>query len=443
MEKNLFYIETYGCTSNKADSNIISNVLFKSGYTETTLEGAEFVIINTCAVKQQTENKIKSRLKELYNTYKKETNKYFIIAGCLPHIAPNYIDVVKKIIPNFSAIIDLENLNDLPLIFQDIKSGKTNLVFKSKRSIDKSTFLIEHPKEKVTGILPISEGCLGSCTYCCVKNARGRLNCYNPINIVENVTHQLKQGIKQIYLTSQDCSTYIYNNKRLVDLVREIVHLDYKFFLRIGMLNPRFIVDNFDQLISMFKFDKVYQFLHIPIQSGSDPVLKKMNRAYLISDIAEKLKILRKEFPYITISTDIICGFPGETEDDFTKTIGLIKWLNPEILNISKFTPRPGTKAKNMEQVNSKIIKKRSTILSNVFRESLSKINTNWKNWEGEVLVLHEGLKPNQAFGRNFAYKNVFIDNYDDDFGSFVNVKIEKVEGFNLFGKIGSKNSFR
>jgi len=434
MEKNLFYIETYGCTSNKADSNIISNVLFKSGYTETTLEGAEFVIINTCAVKQQTENKIKSRLKELYNTYKKETNKYFIIAGCLPHIAPNYIDVVKKIIPNFSAIIDLDNLNDFPLIFQDIKSGKTNLVFKSKRSIDKSIFLIEHPKEKITGILPISEGCLGSCTYCCVKNARGRLNCYNPINIVENVKHQLKQGIKQIYLTSQDCSTYTYNNTRLVDLVREIVHLDYKFFLRIGMLNPRFIVDNFDQLISIFKFDKVYQFLHIPIQSGSDAVLKKMNRSYLISDIAEKLKILRKEFRYITISTDIICGFPGESEEDFNQTIDLIKWLKPEILNVSKFTPRPGTKAKSMEQVNSKIIKKRSTILSNVFRESLSKINTNWKNWEGEVLVLHEGLKPNQSFGRNLAYKNVFVEDYTGDFGKFVKIKIYKIDGFNLYG---------
>ena len=436
MEKNLFYIETYGCTSNKADSNIISNVLFKSGYTETTLEDAEFVIINTCAVKQQTENKIKSRLKELYNTYKKETNKYFIIAGCLPHIASNYIDVVKKIIPNFSAIISLDNLNDLPLIFQDIKSGKTNLVFKSKRSIDKSTFLIEHPKEKVTGILPISEGCLGSCTYCCVKNARGRLNCYDPINIVENVKYQLKQGIKQIYLTSQDCSTYMYNNTRLVDLVQEIVQLDFKFFLRIGMLNPKFIVDNFDQLISMFKLDKVYQFLHIPIQSGSDDVLKKMNRPYLISDIAEKLKILRKKFPYLTISTDIICGFPGESEEDFTHTIDLIKWLKPEILNVSKFTPRPGTKAKSMEQVNSKIIKKRSTILSNFFRESLSKINTNWQNWEGKILVLHEGTRSYQAFGRNYAYKNIFIENFKGVFGSFVNARIYKVEGFNLFAEL-------
>jgi len=436
MEKNLFYIETYGCTSNKADSNIISNVLFKSGYTETTLEDAEFVIINTCAVKQQTENKIKSRLKELYNTYKKETNKYFIIAGCLPHIEPNYIDVVKKIIPNFSAIIDLENLNDLPLIFQDIKSGKTNLVLKSKSSIDKSTFLIEHPKEKVTGILPISEGCLGSCTYCCVKNARGRLNCYNPINIVENVNHQLKQGIKQVYLTSQDCSTYMYNNTRLVDLVQEIVHLDYKFFLRIGMLNPKFIVDNFDQLISMFKLDKVYQFLHIPIQSGSDAILKKMNRPYLISDIAEKLKILRKEFPSLTISTDIICGFPGETEVDFENTIDLMKWLNPEILNISQFTPRPGTIARDMKQVNSRVIKERSSRLSKIFRESLLTINEKWQDWEGEILLLHEGSTSNQAFGRNFAYKNIFIENFKGTYGTFVNARIYSVEGFNLFAEI-------
>ena len=256
MEKNLFHIETYGCSFNKSDSNIISNVLFKSGYAETTLESAEFVIINTCAVKQQTENRIKSRLKELYNTYKNETNKYFIIAGCLPHIESNYIDVVKNIIPNFSAIIGLDNLNDLPLIFQDIKSGKTNLVFKSKRLIDKSTFLIEHPKEKITGILPISEGCLGACTYCCVKNARGRLNCYDPINIVRNVEYQLKQNIKQIYLTSQDCSTYNYNNTNLLELVEKIVELKYDFFLRVGMLNPTFLIDEFNQLLQIFKFKK-------------------------------------------------------------------------------------------------------------------------------------------------------------------------------------------
>ncbi len=436
MEKNSYYIETYGCTSNKADSYIISSVLNKAGYSQKNLRDAEFVFINTCAVKQQTENKIKSRLKELYERYKEEVTKYFVIAGCLPHIEDNYIDVIKKIIPNFSAIIDLDNLDEIPFILREIKSGKKNLVIKSKAVIDKSRFLIEYPKNKITGIVPISEGCLGACTYCCVKNARGRLNCYEPQNIVENVKHQLKQGIKQIYLTSQDCSTYEYQNVKLIDLITKIVELDYEFFLRVGMLNPKFLVDEFEQLLSIFKLKKVYQFLHIPIQSGSDSILKRMNRYYRISDITDKLKILRKEFPSLTISTDIICGFPGESEEDFNQTINLIKWLNPEILNISKFTPRPGTKAKSMEQVNSKIIKKRSKILSKVFRESLDDINTTWKNWEGEMLVLHDGFRINQAFGRNYAYKNIFIENFKGIYGSFVNVRIYEVNGFNLFAEL-------
>ncbi|MFX0049000.1 MAG: tRNA (N(6)-L-threonylcarbamoyladenosine(37)-C(2))-methylthiotransferase [Candidatus Hermodarchaeota archaeon] len=436
MEKNTFYIETYGCVSNKSDSYIMSTILTKAGYAPSKIGDAEFIIVNTCAVKQQTENKIKTRLKELYSIYHKQNDKYFLIAGCLPHIEDNYIEVVKQIIPNFSAIIDLDNLEEIPLILQDIKSGKKNLVIKSKTSIDKSKFLINYPKGKITGIIPISEGCLGSCTYCCVKNARGRLNCYNPHNIIKNVEHQLRQGIKQIYLTSQDCSTYEYENIKLVDLISEIVDFDYKFFLRVGMLNPRFLVEQFEQLLSIFKLKKVYQFLHIPIQSGSNSVLKLMNRNYKIEDITEKLKILRREFPLITISTDIICGFPGESEKDFNQTLDLIKWLKPEILNISKFTPRPGTLAKNMDQINSKVIKKRSAILSDLFRESLVDINSKWKDWNGKVLVLHKGSKKNQAFGRNFAYKNIFIENFKGTYGLFVKAQIYEVDGFNLFAKI-------
>ena len=383
MEKNSFYIETYGCVSNKSDSYIMSTILTKSGYNSSTIEEAEFVIINTCAVKQQTENKIKARLSELFNSFKNDVNKHFIVAGCLPHIEPKYIDVVRNIIPNFSAIIDLDNLNDLPLIFEEIKSGSSNLIYKSKCSIDKAEILIDHPEGKITGIVPISEGCLGACTYCCVKNARGRLNCYNPENIIENVKHQLKQGIKQVYLTSQDCSTYQYEKTKLVDIVTDLVNLNYNFFLRVGMINPRLLIDEFEQLLSIFQLKKVYQFLHLPIQSGSDTVLNLMNRDYSMTDIAQKLRILRDEFPMLSISTDIICGFPGESEEDFIQTLDLIKWLKPEILNISKFTPRPGTKAKTMEQVVSKVIKERSTELSEVFRQSLSNMNSKWENWEG------------------------------------------------------------
>jgi len=437
LEENSFYIETYGCTSNKADSNIISSVLKKAKYRlMNSIEKAQFIIVNTCAVKEQTENKIKHRLKELYEKFKDEKNKHVIIAGCMPHITPDYIDVIKKIIPNFSAIIDLDNLHEIPEIFDEVKQGKADLIFRTEKSIDKASYLIDYPLGKITGVVPISEGCHGSCTYCCVKNARGKLYCYNPANIVKNVEYQLKQGIKQIYLTSQDCSTYKYNSTTLEELIRNIVDLDYKFFLRVGMINPSFLIENLNQLISIYNKKKVYQFLHIPVQSGSNNILKRMERTYLISDIINQIDILRKVFPSLTISTDIICGFPGESEYDFYRTINFIKWLKPEIINISKFTPRPGTKAKVMKQLDSRLIKERSIRLSRVFRNSLVNINEDWLGWEGEILLLHKGSEKNQAFGRNFAYKNIFIDDYEGKFGQFIEVKINRIDGFNLYGKL-------
>ena len=435
MEQNKFYIETYGCTSNKADSYIITNLLNKSNYKQSTLDDADFIIINTCGVKQQTENKIKTRLKSLYNLFRNNPEKHIIIAGCLPFIDNSYIDLIGKIVPNFSAIVDLDIIHEFPKILEQIKQGYTNLIFKSQGLIDKTEFLIDFAPGKITGIVPISEGCLGACTYCCVKNARGRLKCYQPDKIIKNVKYQLKQGIKQIYLTSQDCSPYKYNNTELVDIIKDIVNLNYNFFLRVGMLNPRFLIQNLDQLITIFNFGKIYQFLHIPIQSGSNNILEKMNRSYRIPEIINKIEILRKNFPFLTISTDIICGFPGETEEDFNKTIELIEWLKPDILNISKFTPRPGTKAKGMQQINGKIIKERSNRLSKIFRGILFNSNKEWENWEGEVLILHEGEKDNQVFGRNFAYKNVFIEDFRGKYGDFTLVRVYKAIDFNLYAK--------
>jgi tRNA A37 methylthiotransferase MiaB len=204
-----------------------------------------------------------------------------------------------------------------------------------------------------------------------------------------------------------------------------------------GMINPSFLLNSLDQLISIFNLDKVYQFLHIPIQSGSNRILKKMQRPYLISQLVDNIEVLRTNFPALTISTDIICGFPGETEYDFFRTINFIKWLRPEIINISKFTARPGTVAKDMKQLDSRTIKERSIRLSRIFRNSILYMNNKWIGWQGEVLILHQGPGENQAFGRNYAYKNVFIDDYNNEYGKFFNVKIERVDGFNLFGKIG------
>jgi len=435
LNSNSYYIETYGCAANKADSAIMEIALRNSGYHKTTFEQAKYVIINTCAVKQATENKLRARLKDLHAYSLKNPSKKIIIAGCLPHISPDYTDIIKELIPTFSAIIGLNSISNIPDVIRKIEEGAENIIISSEKKIDKAHRLSKHSTNKLTAIIPISEGCYGACTYCCVKNARGALKCYEPQSIIASAEHYLQQGTKQLYLTSQDCSTYEYNSTSLADLIRNINSLPYDFFLRLGMINPSYLYEHLDQIIQILQFDKVYQFLHIPIQSGSSRILKKMNRPYKISQILGKIALLRKKFPYLTISTDIICGFPDETEYDFYKTINIIKWLQPEILNISQFTPRPNTKAKIMEQLNSEIIKDRSTRLSRVFRRSLDYINNKWKGWEGHFLVLHKGKEENQVFGRNFAYKNVFLKDQNVDIGTFVKVKIKNVEGFNLYAK--------
>ncbi|TFF90272.1 MAG: tRNA (N(6)-L-threonylcarbamoyladenosine(37)-C(2))-methylthiotransferase [Promethearchaeota archaeon] len=431
-----YFIETYGCAANQADSAIMEGILHESGYEKTTFNQAKYIIINTCAVKQATENKLRALLTELYQYTLTHPDKKLIIAGCLPHIELGYIELIGEIAPSFSAIIGLNSIIKIGDIIARIEKGEEHLIIVSDTKIDKARYLSDHQTNQLTAIIPISEGCTGICTYCCVKNARGGLRCYEPDSIVRAVEHYLRQGVKQIYLTSQDCSTYTDQSTTLADLIARINDLPYKFYIRIGMLNPSVLMHNYDQITDILRLKKVYQFLHLPIQSGSNQILMKMKRPYKISDVMGRFENLREQFPFLTISTDVICGFPGETEHDFYKTLNFIKWLQPEILNISQFTPRPGTKAKEMTQLKSEIIKTRTTRLTSVFRTSLEYMNRAWMGWEGEVLVLHKGNEPHQTFGRNFAYKNVFFKDYQGEFGTFVNVKITNVQGFNLYAKI-------
>lgn len=434
-----FHIETYGCAANSADSAIMEQLLKEAGYSKSNFDNATFIIINTCGVKAQTENKLIARLKNLSQKFPKSSQKRFIIAGCLPFIAPHYLNKIKKVFPRFSALLDVNSIDKIVEIIKKIENGETNLLFTSEKKLDKSHYQITYPKGKITAITPISEGCLGACTYCCVKNARGKLKSYHPQHIINTIRSQLEQEIKQIYLTSQDCSIYEYDSIQLGDVIAKINRLPFEFFLRLGMVNPAFIANNSVQLKKIFNCNKVYQFLHIPIQSGSNRILKLMRRPYLLKDIIKPLNQLKTEFPNLTISTDIICGFPTETEYDFYRTINFIKWLNPEIINISKYTIRPETPAKKMKQVESGIIKQRSSRLSALFRRSLNSMNNKWKGWKGKVLLLHRTSKNHQIFGRNFAYKNVFIDEYEGTLGIFVDVEITRCEGFNLFGKIIKK----
>lgn len=428
VKKKTFYLKTYGCAYNKVDSQIIREILKKNNFIETPIQISYFIIINTCAVKGVTENKIMHQLKILSQKFFK---KKIIITGCLPQITNSTLKKIINLVPSFSAIIDVNSIHKINLILEEILKGKKNLIIKSGKKIDKSKFLLNYPQNNTTSIIPISEGCLGSCTYCCVKNSRGISYSFDLENILNQVKYQLRRGKKEIFLTAQDCSCYYYDGLNFIDLIKKILTLNQRFYLRIGMINPTFFIDFFDDFIKFYQNKKLYKFLHIPIQSGSDEIIKKMGRNYEIQPLKEKIKNLKKEIPKLTIATDIICGFPGETQGDFIETLSFVKWLNPEILNISKFSPRPGTLAKKKPQIKSEIIKIRTRDLTNLYNRIKLEHFRKWINWKGEILIIKK-IKNNLFFGKNIYYVPIFIK--EGKIGTFIKIKIEKMEGSYLLG---------
>ena len=245
------------------------------------------------------------------------------------------------------------------------------------------------------------------------------------------------RGCKEILLTSQDNGAYVHGKVKQPELLESIVAIDGEFFIRNGMTNPMYLKPFLNQLIEVYKSPKMYKFLHIPVQSGSNKVLQKMKRGYKIELFEKIVEEFRKEIPEITISTDIIVGFPEETEEDFQETVNLVKKMKFDVLNISKFGSRPGTEAEKMEQVDKKEVNKRSATLSVLVKKIFSENNKTWVGWSGRCLVNEVG-KNGDLVARNTFYKPVVLDGVKNKslLGSFVDVEITKAKETYLVGKI-------
>jgi threonylcarbamoyladenosine tRNA methylthiotransferase CDKAL1 len=204
----------------------------------------------------------------------------------------------------------------------------------------------------------------------------------------------------------------------------------------VGMMNPNHVLNMLDELIEAFKGDRIFKFIHIPVQAGNDEVLKRMNRRYSADDFRRIVKEFRKKIPKMTISTDIICGFPGETDEQFNDSVELIREIKPDVLNISRFWPRPGTAAEKMEgQLHGNITKERSTLLQKVHEEVSFEKNRKWIGWKGKVLIDEKGKPGTNTFiGRNYCYKPVVVKpgRKKINLGDFIEVKIKNVTGHDL-----------
>jgi MiaB-like tRNA modifying enzyme len=390
------YLETYGCSANQSDSEIMSGLLKEKGYEIVdSSKKSDLNILNTCIVKSPTENRMKHRIKLL-----KKIGKPLVVSGCMPKAEKG---IVERLVPKAS-LVGPNSIHVIPEVVKRTSNGEKIVsiddIKKPKLCLPKIR------KNQVIDIVQTSTGCLGNCYYCQVKFAKGELLSYPLELIVKQFKASLKEGVKEIWLTSQDMGAYGKDiGKNLPELLETVVEIKGKFFVRIGMMNPNHVKQNLEELLEVYQSEKIFKFLHIPIQSGSNRILRKMNRYYKVEDFKEIVKAFQKQFPKITLSTDIIAGYPSETENEFKQTLKLLEDVKPDVVNISKYWSRPGTEASEMEQTHRKTINYRTKTLTKLVKKFKRKKNKRWLGWEGEILIDEQGSQG--MIGRNYAYKPV------------------------------------
>ncbi|MEM1586526.1 MAG: tRNA (N(6)-L-threonylcarbamoyladenosine(37)-C(2))-methylthiotransferase [Candidatus Bathyarchaeia archaeon] len=422
------YIESYGCAANKADLEIMLAHIINAGYEIVdSTERADIILINTCGVKKPTEDRVIGRIRSFNGL-----NKPLIVAGCLPKID---LKAIMSAAPNVSAILDPYSVDKILVALKAAECGEKNRIFFSEKPVIKP----EQPKARlneVIEIIPVSEGCLGACAYCCVRFARGRIFSYPKDLIINRLKLALSDGAKEIWLTSQDNGAYgVDIGTNLVELLKECCSIDGRFFIRVGMMNPNHAIKMLPELIDIYKSERIFKFLHLPVQSGDDEVLRMMNRKYTVEEFKRIVNSFREEISDITIVTDIICGFPGESEEAFKRTLQLIKDVKPDIVNISKFFPRPNTPAARMKQIDSREVASRSRIATELASRISLEMNMRWVGWEGEILIDEKGVG-DSWIGRNYAYKPIVVRSQRNLLGEFINVKVIKAHTNYLEAKI-------
>lgn len=403
------YVESYGCTMNHGEGEKIETMLSSLGHEIVSdSSDADLIVLNTCTVITETQNKMLKRAKEI-----SESGKKLIVSGCMASIQP---DDVISVAPN-AQIIEPRNYNELPSM---IGTGGIPV--------------IKNPT--VTSILPIAQGCLGSCTYCITRFARGTLCSYPLQDLVSEAKNLVNAGTKELLVTAQDTACYGFDiDSSLTDLIKSLTEIDGRFMIRIGMMNPNNLLEIMDEFMPVWMNPKVYKFIHIPVQSGSPRILGYMQRLYSPDEFKTLVFKLRSYCPDISISTDVITGFPGETEEDHNQTIDLINEVMPDTVNVTRYSARPNTPAASFKhQVPGWISKERSRELTKL-RFSISETKNKsliGKNFPG---IVSEIGKPGTMIVRTSAYRPVVICE-KLPLGSEVRVRITDSKSTYLFGEV-------
>ncbi|XP_057469805.1 uncharacterized protein LOC130758852 isoform X2 [Actinidia eriantha] len=422
----IIYMKTFGCSHNQSDSEYMAGQLSEFGYVlSDNPEEADLWLINTCTVKSPSQSAMETLISKC-----RSAKKPLVVAGCVPQGSRDLKELEGV------SIVGVQQIDRVVEVVEETLKGHEVRLLNRKTlpALD----LPKVRKNKFVEILPINVGCLGACTYCKTKHARGHLGSYTVDSLVSRVRTVVTDGVKEIWLSSEDTGAYGRDiGVNLPILLKAIVAelpSDGSTMLRIGMTNPPYILEHLEDIADVLRHPCVYSFLHVPVQSGNDTVLSAMNREYTVGEFRTVVDTLTELVPGMQIATDIICGFPGESEEDFAQTVRLIEEYKFSQVHISQFYPRPGTPAARMKKVPSTLVKKRSRELTAVF-ESFTPYN----GMEGKVEriwiteIATDGV---HLVGHTKGYVQVLVIGPETMLGTSAIVKITSVGRWSVFGEM-------
>ena len=411
------HIEAYGCALNRGEARMMAETLREGGHAIAgDADSADANLLVTCTVIDATERRMAARLKALAGT-----GKPLVVTGCMARAQPA---VVNEIAPDAELVPpgDFARLTD---IFSEKRIGWREEIKP-----------MEPPTTSIEAIIPIAQGCLGGCTYCITKLARGGLMSRQVDEILRQAERYLSAGYKEIWLTAQDSAAYGRDiGLTLADLLRAVTGLSGDFRVRVGMASPQTCLQILDDLIDAYSLPKVYKFVHLPVQSGDDEELAAMGRGYTAGDFRGIVTRFREVYPDISLSTDMIVGFPGETEEQFSASMSLMEEVRPDIVNVTRFSARPGTKAASMAgRIVGWRVKERSRRMTALRFHISRQINS---TYEGRVLdaVTTEKGKEGTTLARTNNYKQLVLAG-DHELGLKVKAKVSKGREIDLLADV-------
>ena len=440
MEKKIF-IKTFGCQMNEYDSNRIYDSVKKIGFKKTDKhEEASCYILNTCHIRDKAKEKVYHEVGRVKKLYRKKNKPIMIVAGC---VAQAENEEMLRREPYIDVVIGPQSYHKINEILEDFKEKKR------REEIDFDTIQkfeyfdkIKNTSNKVSSFLTIQEGCDKFCHFCVVPFTRGPEYSRPFSKIINEAENLIKNGVKEITLIGQNVNAYHHeeNSKiyKISNLINELEKFSELERIRYTTSHPRDMTDDLIDCYSTSK--KLMPFLHLPIQSGSNKILKLMNRKHTVEQYLDVYDKLKKINSTIELSSDFIIAYPGETEEDYNDTIRLIKKI--KFINSYSFifSPRPGTRASELQLIDNEISKDRLKNLQQILFSQQMEMNKSFQNKSVDVLVENEIKQQNKLFGRNKYLNSVIFKGDKKNIGKIVKVKIDSCNQNSLFGIIDQNN---